>query len=458
MPLTDTAVRHAKNLGRNYSLKDMDGLHLFVSSTGAKSWHFRFTWLGKPARISLGMYPQLSLKDARFARDNARTQVAKGIDPRAARREDRLTALAADENSFAAVFLAWRTFKAVTLKLGRQSSLSQIDRIFAKDVLPLLGPLPIAEISRQHLIELLRRIESRQAFTTAEKCRTWFNQLFRYAMVEKGLMTNPSADLDIVAIPKPPVTNNPYLLMEDLPVFLQKLRHYGGSKLTVLGLRLLFLTGVRTGELRFAEPDQFDLDRGIWTIPAAIVKQLQVRLRKEGSNKIPPYVVPLSRQAIAIVRELLKLRRPAQRYLLPHRSDLSKRISENTLNVALKRMGYETQLTGHGIRATLSTALNELGYEEKWIDAQLSHAEPNKVRATYNHALYVEQRQRMMQDWADQLDRWERGEKGIVAAPAPNLSGELDMIAEYLKKLSAGGSPQLGGALGRERAVLARGL
>jgi len=278
MPLTDTAVRHAKKLGKNYSLRDMDGLHLFVSSKGAKSWHFRFSWLGKPARISLGMYPELSLKDARDARDardNARTLVAKGIDPRAARREDRLTALAADENSFAAVFLTWRTFKAVTLRLGRQTSLSQIDRIFAKDVLPLLGPLPIAEISRQHLIELLRRIESRQAFTTAEKCRTWFNQLFRYAMVEKGLMTNPSADLDIVAIPKPPVTNNPYLHMEEIPLFLQKLRAYGGSTATILGLRLLFLTGVRTGELRLAVPEQFDLVKGIWTIPAVIVKQLR---------------------------------------------------------------------------------------------------------------------------------------------------------------------------------------
>lgn len=213
------------------------------------------------------MYPEISLKDARLARDQARALVAKGTDPRAVRREDRFTALAADENSFTAVFLAWRTFKAVTLKLGRQTSLSQIDRIFAKDVLPLLGPLPIAEISRQHLIELLRRIESRQAFTTAEKCRTWFNQLFRYAMVEKGLMTNPSADLDIVAIPKPPVTNNPYLLMEEIPFFLQKLRTYGGSTATIMGLRLLFLTGVRTGELRLAVPEQFDLVRGIWTIP-----------------------------------------------------------------------------------------------------------------------------------------------------------------------------------------------
>ena len=457
MPLTDTAVRQAKNFGKNYSLKDMDGLHLFVSAKGVKSWHFRFCWLGKQSRISLGMYPAIGLKEARLARDQARSLVAKGIDPRASRREDRLAAMAAEENSFAAVFLAWRTFKAMTLKVGRQTSLSQMDRIFANDVLPWLGRLPIVEISRQHLIELLRRIETRQAFTTAEKCRTWFNQLFRYAMVEKGLMTNPAADLDIVAIPKPPVTNNPYLLMEDIPVFLQKLRNYGGSTTTVLGLRLLFLTGVRTGELRLAVPEQFDLVRGIWTIPAVIVKQLQVRLRKEGNN-IPPYVVPLSRQAIAIVRELLKLRRPAQRYLLSHRTDLSKRISENTLNAALKRLGYDTQLTGHGIRATLSTALNELGYEEKWIDAQLSHAEPNKIRATYNHALYVEQRQRMMQDWADQLDQWGRGERGIVAAPAPNLSGELDMIAEYLKKLSAGGSPQLGGVLGREPTALPRRL
>lgn len=157
MPLTDTAVRQAKNLGKNYSLKDMDGLHLFVSSKGAKSWHFRFTWLGKPARISLGMYPELTLKDARSSRDSARSLVAKGVDPRAARREDRFAALAADENSFAAVFLTWRTFKAVTLSLGRQTSLSQMDRIFANDVLPLLGALPINEISRQHLIELLRR-------------------------------------------------------------------------------------------------------------------------------------------------------------------------------------------------------------------------------------------------------------------------------------------------------------
>jgi integrase len=457
MPLTDTAVRNAKHYGKNHTLKDMDGLSLFVGAKGGKIWHFRFYWLGRQVRISLGSYPEVSLKNARLARDQARALVAQGIDPRAIRREERLAACEAVENSFAAVFLAWRTFKAVTLQAGRQSTLSQIDRIFAKDVTPWLGKLPIVEVTRQHLVELLRKIECRQAFTTAEKCRTWFNQLFRYAMVEKGLMSNPAADLDIVAIPKPPVSHNPFLRMEELPLFLQKLRSYSGSLTTQLGVRLLFLTGVRTGELRAALPEQFDLDQGIWTIPAVVVKQLQIRQRKEGSS-IPPYIVPLSKQAIDIVRELLRMKRSAQRYLISHRSDLSKPISENTLNAALKRLGYHLQLTGHGIRATLSTALNELGYDEKWVDAQLSHADPNQIRATYNHAMYVEQRHRMMQDWADQLDRWERGEKGVIAAPVSNLSGELDMIAEYLKKLSVGGNPQLGGALGRERAISARRL
>lgn len=157
--------------------------------------------------------------------------------------------------------------------------------------------------------------------------------------------------------------------MEELPAFLQALHAYGGQETTKLGLRLLLLTGVRTGELRLAVPEQFDLERGLWIIPPVIVKQLQVKLRREGKT-IPPYIVPLPQQAITIVWHLLQehARRPAQRYLLPHRSDLKERISENTLNGALHRMGYADRLTGHGIRATLSTALNELGYRKEWIE------------------------------------------------------------------------------------------
>jgi len=444
MALTDAVVRQAKTTDKDYTLTDADGLLLFVSGKGAKKWHFRFTWLGKQQRIALGSYPEMPLKAAREERDALRAQIARGVDPRIHRLQSKVATLAAPTQTFAAVFKVWRDFKALSLKPGRQSTLSQMDRIFAKDVLPWLGHFDIFDVENTHLLEVLRRIERRKAFSMAEKVRTWLNQMFRYAMVERGLRHNPASDLDIVAAPKPPVAHNPFLRMEELPAFLHDLRHYKGQDTTKLGLRLLLLTGVRTGELRLAVPEQFDLERGLWIIPLVVVKQLQVKLRREG-NTVAPYVVPLSRQAMAIFRHLLQqhARSPAQRYFLPQSSDLKKRISENTLNGALHRMGYANRLTGHGIRATISTALNELGYRKEWIEVQLSHVDPNQVRAAYNHAAYVEQRRRMMQDWADLLDRWEAGEPVNVAAPSPVLPERLDAIESYLKTLA-----QLPGANG----------
>jgi len=269
-------------------------------------------------------------------------------------------------------------------------------------------------------MDVLDRIESRGAFTTAEKCRTWLNQLFRYALVRvAGLEHNPAADLDVVAMPKPPVEHNPFLRMDELPQLLNKLRGYHGGQQTLLGIWLLLLTGVRTGELRLATPDQFDLERRLWVIPPEVVKQLQLKIRKTRSqaSKVQPYIVPLSAQAVEVVRLLLDRVVPAQRHLLAHRSDLSKRISENTLNRALRRIGFADRLTGHGMRATISTALNEIGYPKVWIDAQLSHADPDKVSASYNHAEYVEQRRAMMQDWANRLDLWAQGYTQAAGAP-----------------------------------------
>ncbi|GKT19685.1 tyrosine-type recombinase/integrase [Acidovorax sp. SUPP2522] len=437
MALTDAVVRQARTTGRNYTLNDTDGLVLFVSGKGAKKWHFRFSWASKQQRVALGPYPELSLKQAREQRDELRSQLVKGIDPRTYRTQCKAETLAAPLNTFKAVFQTWRDFKALSLKTGRQSTLSQIDRIFARDVLPTLGKHSIFEVEQPHLLEVLRRIERRKAFTTAEKVRTWFNQMFRYAMVEKGLRYNPASDLDIVALPKPPVSHNPFLRMEEIPAFLRALRSYGGLDTTRQGLMLLLLTGVRTGELRSATPDQFDLERGLWIIPPVLVKQLQMKLRRLGKT-IPPYIVPLPRQAITIVRQLLQAQshRPAQRYLLPHRSSLKMRISENTLNGALHRMGYRDQLTGHGIRATISTALNELGYHKEWIEVQLSHADPDQIRAAYNHADYVEQRRMMMQDWADRLDRWESGEPVEKVTAAPQAPDSLEVIEAYLKALA----------------------
>lgn len=254
----------------------------------------------------------------------------------------------------------------------------------------------------------------------AEKLRTWFKQLFAYAsVVVPNMGDNPSKDLDVVAMPLPPVEHNPFLRMHELPTMLQTLRTYRGRANTRLGLRLLMLTGVRTGELRYATPDQFDLERGLWTIPVARLKQRKqlTKKKRQRFSDIPPYIVPLSVQAQEIVRHLLEQFKPAQVYLIPGDWSLRSRISENTFNGALKRMGYKDQLTGHGIRATISTALNELGYPSKWVDAQLSHADPDKISATYNHAEYVEQRRVMMQDWADRLDLFEQNQVEAASTP-----------------------------------------
>lgn len=461
MALSDMAVRHARVTGTAYALTDADGLSLYVSAGGSKIWHFRYCWFGRQQRMSLGSYPQVGLKEARASRDEARALVADGINPCGQRKEQKRAAQVMADYTFASVYAQWLAFRALELKEGRQSTLSQIRRIFKKDVLPHLGGRSIFGITRHDLLDVLSRVELRDALTTAEKCRTWFNQLFRYALVRvPGLEINPALDLDVVAIPKPPVDHNPFLEMHELSVLLPKMRAYGGAVSTVMGLFLLLLTGVRTGELRLATPDQFDLKKRLWVIPSEVVKQLQVHMRKtrRKPTAIPPYIVPLSHQAVEIVRLMLSLVRPGQRYLFSHRSRLNERISENTLNSALHRLGYADRLTGHGMRATITTALTELGYPQQWIDAQLSHSEPNKVRAAYTHAQYVEQRRAMMQDWANRLDQLEQGR---VALACERLTTSLEgAVLDSLKArgLEAAG-PESGEPLARpiqaqvERAV-----
>jgi len=406
MPLTDTAVRQAKPAEKDFTLPDAHGLALFVASNGTKSWHFRFSWHGKQPRISLGKYPDISLKDARELRDEARKLVAKGIDPRLQRRHDQRTAGAKTENTFESVARRWHAFKVPRLTDGRKGSAAQSARYLEKDLIPALGKLPIAEIKRADVLATIRKVEARGSLHVAEKVRTWLNQIFRFAIAEGLLEINPAADLDIVAAVQPPVKHNPALVGDDeLKAFVKALSAFSGSVFTKRAIRLLLLTGVRTGEMRHCSPDQFDLEAELWTVPADGVKQLRSRAKVNG-EAIPAYLVPLSRQAVEEVREMLKLTGKA-RYLFQNRNDPTKVMSENTVNSALKRMGYEGKLTGHGIRGTISTALNEKGYSSDWIEAQLSHVGSDKVRRSYNHAKYVEQRRGMMQDWADYLDSLE---------------------------------------------------
>lgn len=406
MPLTDTAVRQAKPAEKSFTLTDASGLSLFVAPNGTKSWHFRFSWHGTQPRMSLGTYPEISLKDARELRDQARTLVAKGVDPRSTRREEKRAAADSSVKTFEVVAGEWYAFKLPRWAKSKKGSAVQAQLYLDKDLVPMLGKIPVVDVKRADVLATLRVIEKRGALNVARKCRTWLNEIFRFAIASDYLEVNPAADLDIVAVKEPPAKHNPMLRQRDLKEFLEVLRTFEITEYTRSAIRLLLLTAVRTGELRNATWSQFDLDGALWTIPASGVKQLQKVIRAKGGDNIPPYLVPLSRQAVEEVRKVHQL---TGRYklLIAGRSDPSKPISDGTVNVALRRMGYEGRLTGHGIRATISTALNEMGYNEDWIEAQLSHAGSSKVRKTYNHAEYVEQRRGMMQDWADYLDRLE---------------------------------------------------
>jgi integrase len=408
MALTDTAIKQAKPGSKPYTLTDGDGLSLQVPASGSKRWHFRFHWQGRQQRISFGTYPEVSLKDARLRRDAARTLVASSVDPRSHRRAERYKASQASSNTFEAVAQRWHEFRSKRLTKGKKGSAGQAGKYLDKDMLPCLGDLPITDIRRGDVLQVIRRIERRGALVSARKVRTWLNQIFRFAMAEGLIEVNPAADLDIVAELPRPVRHNPFLKVSELPVLLDSIAQSSCAETTILGIRLLLLTGVRTGELRAATPDQFDIEKGIWSVPPEGVKQLRGRVRTKA-DEVPPYLVPLSTQAMRIVKRLMQMKGRGARYLLVHRLEPQAMISENTLNTAISRIGFKGRLTGHGIRATISTALNEVGFVEEWIEAQLSHADTNKIRAAYNHAEYVDQRRRMMQYWADLLDVLEGG-------------------------------------------------
>lgn len=401
MALTDTQLRTLKAREKTYTINDMDGLSIRVLTSGTRTWQFRYRLGGKSHRISFGIYPEITLREARDLRDRARAKVAKGECPRSVRESEGYSA-AENTASFAEVAERWQELRIGRLKSeSRQGSVSQSQRYLNSEILPVIGGKPITEVTRAEVLKILRKIEARGALNVAEKVRTWLSQIFRHAIAEGHIQLNPASDLDVVALPVPKPRHNPALRLSEVPDFIEALdAAQSMSIITRLGIKILLLTAVRTGELRQASLEQIDLDAGIWTVPAEAVKQLHAATQK---GHVDDYLVPLSRQAIEAFQELLPLT-GRFKYLFPNRNDPNKQMSENTINMGVKRLGYEGRLTGHGIRGTVSTALYESGlWEGSWIEAQLSHADGNKSRASYNHASYVEQRREMMQWWADQI-------------------------------------------------------
>lgn len=392
--LTDTRIRQAKPEAKPYNLYDTGGLYLTVAPTGAKWWRMKYRHAGKEKRMGIGAYPETSLADARAKRDTARAAIREGRDPAAERRADKLRAVLSAETSFEAIAREWletqrKTLSASTFKKAEWTLLTQ--------VCPWIGSQPITEVDAPALLSVLRRIEARGARDTAHRTKERCGQVFRYAIATGRASRDPSTDLRGALAP--PLRKSRAAVTDPAKVaaLLRDIDGYKGQFQTCCALKLAPLVFVRPGELRRAEWAEFDLDAAEWRIPAD-----KMKMREE-------HVVPLAPQAVAIVRELQPLTGRG-RYLFPSLRTPLEPMSENTINAALRRLGYDRDtMTGHGFRAMASSRLNEMGWKPDVIERQLAHAERNKVRAAYNRAQYMDERRRMMTAWADYLDQLKAG-------------------------------------------------
>ncbi|HDC8877277.1 tyrosine-type recombinase/integrase [Escherichia coli] len=387
MKLNARQVDAAKPREKAYKLADGAGLYLEVVPSGSRYWRMKYRFNGKEKRMAFGVYPAVSLAQARALRDEAKKKLAEGIDPSFAKKEEKLVRDVQLNNTFQAVALEWHGTKVSRWSEGYASDIIEA---FNKDIFPYIGQQPVNEIKPLVLLNVLRRMENRGATEKAKKVRQRCSEVFRYAIVTGRAEYNPAADLTS-AMSGHESKHYPFLTVEELPDFFKALAGYTGSPLVVLAARLLILTGVRTGELRGAFWSEFDLEKAVWEIPAERMKMKR------------PHLVPLSTQALEIVQQL-KVMSGQYPLVFPGRNDPRKTMSEASINQVFKRIGYTGKVTGHGFRHTMSTILHEEGFNTAWIETQLAHVDKNAIRGTYNHALYLEGRREMMQWYADYID------------------------------------------------------
>ncbi|EMX8872971.1 tyrosine-type recombinase/integrase [Escherichia coli] len=387
MKLNARQVDAAKPREKAYKLADGAGLYLEVVPSGSRYWRMKYRFNGKEKRMAFGVYPAVSLAQARALRDEAKKKLAEGIDPSFAKKEEKLVRDVQLNNTFQAVALEWHGTKVSRWSEGYASDIIEA---FNKDIFPYIGQLPVNDIKPLVLLNVLRRMESRGATEKAKKVRQRCSEVFRYAIVTGRAEYNPAADLTS-AMSGHESKHYPFLTVEELPDFFKALSSYTGSPLVVLAARLLILTGVRIGELRGAFWSEFDLEKAVWEIPAERMKMKR------------PHLVPLSTQALEIIQRL-KVMSGQYPLVFPGRNDPRKTMSEASINQVFKRIGYTGKVTGHGFRHTMSTILHEEGFNTAWIETQLAHVDKNAIRGTYNHALYLEGRREMMQWYADYIE------------------------------------------------------
>jgi len=395
--LTDTKIRNTKPSSKIQRIYDTGGLYVEVAPSGGKWWRLKYRFGGKEKRLSLGTYPATSLGQAREKRDEARKLLAQGFDPSVARREAQAKVEEASL-TFAIVAHQWYEKKRPSWTPG---TAERILRRLEKDLLPPLGSTPIKQVAPRDILTALKAIESRGCLETARRasqdCKAIFSYAFSNMLIEMDPMPATRGVLMSAPVIHHPSITDPRAVGE----LMRALWGYQGSPVTLFALKLAAFTFVRPGELRHAEWAEFDVEKAEWRIPIA-----KMKMREK-------HIVPLSKQVLEVLGQLRPLT-GATAYLFPSERSAARPMSENTINAALRRLGYsQNEMTGHGFRSMASTLLNELGLNRDWIERQLAHAERNGVRAAYCFADYLDDRRKMMQRWADYLDGLREGGKVV---------------------------------------------
>ncbi|MDR6857221.1 integrase [Variovorax guangxiensis] len=404
MALTDTACKNAKcdPAKPRTRFADAGGLYLEVVSTGGKHWYWKYRFGGKEKRIALGAYPGVPLAKARRDRDAARDVLKAGSDPVQAKKEAKEAHVRAAGNTFELLARQWHTgWKDAHSERHADYVLRRLEL----DAFPVIGNMPIRDVTAHDLVRMARKIEARGARDIAQRVWQSCGQVFEYAATvvdeagEQMVSRNPSKDLrPSVALKPRKKTHYARVESKEMPELLRKIEAYAGGPATRLAMKLMALTFVRTGELIGARWDEFDLEAEEWRIPAERMKMKT------------PHIVPLSKQALEVLAAIHELR-GLSGLLFQGERDHEKPMSNGTILGALKRMGYAGRMTGHGFRGVASTILHELGHRHDIIELQLAHQERDEVSAAYNFATYLPQRRKMMQQWADHLDQLRAGAK-----------------------------------------------
>ncbi|MDA0679999.1 MAG: tyrosine-type recombinase/integrase [Proteobacteria bacterium] len=396
MPLTDTRIRQAKPKKKAYKLTDAGGLHIEIRPTGAKLWRLRYRLAKKENLFAIGRYPELTLSDAREERDAAKKIIKAGIHPSHKRKLERIHQFSDHANTFNAVADEWLERNA---EKWTERTYKQRQKVLEVDVRPFIGSLPVRQVTPAHVLDILMRVEKR-APTVAVITNQCIGAICRHAVVTLRADIDPTAPIR-GSLKQRQVQHSKHLGASELSGFLQALEEYPGQFGNKTALQLMLLTLVRTVELMQAKWEEFDLDNGLWIIPAERMKNRKV------------HRVPLPIQGIDLLNRLQGVSGHRE-FLFPNRSDPRRPASLGVLWKAVASMGYKGKFSPHGIRATASTMLNEMGYREDVIETQLAHAERNKVRASYNQADYLDERRQMMQQWADFLNSQKDGDKVVT--------------------------------------------